>query len=222
MTKNRMFAELREYFILEKDVKEVFEFIEPDGDKNNDNRCNLDTYSYRLAGLLLRNCIAVESHLKKILKEDISNRKIMRPSRYKYDKGHSKRKRVNINEKEWNMRDYYKIEKNSAFSRHVIKISSWRSKDNEIRPFELWGGSGFKALPWYTAYNKVKHYVQGQLKEATVKNVRDSLAGLFVLLYVRYELKIFDPYQEFEGPWNETSDGYFFATGSLFAIKRLS
>lgn len=132
-----MFSKLREYYILESDLKDVFEYIEPDGDVNNDNKCNLDTYSYRLAELLLRNCAAVESHLKNILKKYISDRKIMKPFKYKYDKGLSQRIRVKKKENEWKMRDYYKIEKYSDLSGYVVKIPSWRSEENEIRPFKV-------------------------------------------------------------------------------------
>lgn len=219
MKNNRIFSDLREFYILEKDLKEVFEFIEPDGDITTSNEngtvdnVNLNVYSHRLFGLFLRNCTAVEFQLKKILKNEIAKGNLQAPM-------NGELKKVI---KKWKMPDYLSIKSSKELDKYSVKIPSWRSTDNKINPFETWSANS--PIAWYEDYNIVKHNLQSEFKRANLKNVRDSLAGLFVLLYVQYGNKVFDPYQEHIGPTHYMQDdkgkAYVFATGSLFAIKKL-
>lgn len=49
----------------------------------------------------------------------------------------------------------------------------------EIKPFKNWGSN--KALPWWKAYNKVKHGRAGNFSKATLINTFNALGALFIL-----------------------------------------
>ena len=53
--------------------------------------------------------------------------------------------------------------------------------DMELNPFANWSSSPYKSPEWWTPYNGVKHQRLEKGKEANLKNVVNSLAGLYVL-----------------------------------------
>lgn len=57
-----------------------------------------------------------------------------------------------------------------------------------IRPFENWRSSSSpsKSLPWYSAYNHVKHDREASFSEATLERAFQALAGCFVMLCAQY------------------------------------
>lgn len=54
---------IRAYLLIQKDLKELFDYIEPAD-------ANLKTYSYRIHELLLRTCVEIEANFKAILTEN--------------------------------------------------------------------------------------------------------------------------------------------------------
>ncbi|MEI9931553.1 MAG: hypothetical protein WDM89_13700 [Rhizomicrobium sp.] len=64
---------VRAFLLLQKDVQEIFDYIEP-ADKN------LNTYSFRTHALLLRSFIEVEANFKAILQE----KRIFKKARFEY------------------------------------------------------------------------------------------------------------------------------------------
>lgn len=55
----------------------------------------------------------------------------------------------------------------------------------ERRPFEGWQ-HGTKDLPWYGAYNSVKHNRDDHFPRASLDNAFDALTGFFVMLCAQY------------------------------------
>lgn len=103
---------IRAFEIIQKDLIEIFDYIEPDN-------VNLATYSYRIHELFMRSCIEVEANLKAILKEN----------------GYSKTSN-------WTIADYRKIEQSHFLSMYEVKLPVWRTGTKILKPFEAWTANG--------------------------------------------------------------------------------
>jgi len=59
---------------------------------------------------------------------------------------------------------------------------------NIIKPFETWGSTTAptRDLPWYAAYNSVKHDREGQFHRATLETVFHAVAACFIMLFAQY------------------------------------
>jgi len=99
---------VRSFFLLQKDLKELFDYIEP-------SDTNLKCYSYRVHELLMRACIEVEANCRAILLEND----------YKKDT-------------DLNMDDYKKIEKTHLLSEYEVKVPYWHGEKQFRRPFFAW------------------------------------------------------------------------------------
>jgi hypothetical protein len=99
----------RGFLLLEKDIGELFEFIEP----SDQNCC---CYSFRIHELLLRACVEVEANCTAILKEN------------SYEKSRS-----------LNMRDYKKINASHHLSSFDVQLPRWQGRKKIRKPFEMWG-----------------------------------------------------------------------------------
>ncbi|MBD3280489.1 hypothetical protein GF389_03110, partial [Candidatus Dojkabacteria bacterium] len=149
------FSFLREYHLIMKDFDKLLAYIDPSEE-------NLGTFSHRTFELLLRSCTAIEA-IFKVLSRDLGY-----PS------------------ENLDMRDYFRInnDSNLELSDYIVKLSSWRSGKKIVVPYEGWhDGQNYKKLPWYKAYNNVKHDRDQNFKEANFENVINATAGLFTLLY---------------------------------------
>jgi hypothetical protein len=143
---------IRAFQLIQKDLIELFDFIEP-------ATGNLKCYSFRIHQLLARVCIEVESNFRGILEENSYPPK---------KKGY------------WNMADYKKLNKTHKLSFYKVKVPNFHGKESVRRPFKAWiKGS---ALPWYEAYNSVKHDRVNEFKSANLKNLLDAVCGLLVVL----------------------------------------
>jgi hypothetical protein len=59
-----------------------------------------------------------------------------------------------------------------------------------LRPWDEWGATTPQPIPiWWTHYNKVKHERSDNFEKASLKNVLNSVAGLFVLLLYYYSIR---------------------------------
>lgn len=104
---------VRAFLLLLKDLKDVFDYVEPAD-------VNLSCYSYRIHALLVRACVEVEANCKAILKEN----------------GYTKTG-------DMNMGDYRKIDVTHRLSSYEVKVPYWNGSDYVRRPFKPWsiGGS---------------------------------------------------------------------------------
>lgn len=103
---------IRAYEIIQKDLIEIFDYIEPD-------EVNLSTYSFRIHELFMRACIEVEANFKAILSEN----------------GYAKTGN-------WNLVDYRKIEASHFLSMYEVKLPVWRTGTKILKPFEDWTANG--------------------------------------------------------------------------------
>jgi hypothetical protein len=56
-----------------------------------------------------------------------------------------------------------------------------------VTPFKTWeDGAPTKSLPWYDAYNAVKHDREGQFERATLECAFEAVAGCLVMLLAQY------------------------------------
>lgn len=140
------------------DFKRLLEYIEPD--KRNEN-----VFSHRIYELLLRTCTEVESNCKGILKAN--NYRAV--NRYGKDK------------KDYDMNDYKKVEQSSHLSSYVVYYSNWLPDKYTSKPFAAWAEND--SLPWYDAYNKVKHHRSQFFSLANLKNLLDAICGLLCIIH---------------------------------------
>jgi hypothetical protein len=98
----------RAFEIIQKDLLELFDYIEP-ADKN------VSCYSYRIHALHMRACIEVEANFKAILAEN----------------GYSTKGN-------WNMNDYMKLDKTHHLSAYAVKNPIWQGKRHTRKPFASW------------------------------------------------------------------------------------
>ena len=99
---------VRAFFLLLKDLQELFDYIEPAD-------INLSCYSYRIHALLVRACVEVEANCKAILKEN----------------GYAKRS-------DMNMGDYKKINFTHRLSSYRVKMPYWNGANHLRSPFKPW------------------------------------------------------------------------------------
>ena len=116
---------------------------------------NENVFSHRIYELLLRTCTEVESCCKGIL---LAN-------------GHSAK----------DMNDYKKIEQATHLSSYTVHYSNWLPSHYSTRPFANWATGG--SLPWFKAYNDVKHNRSQKFQLATLKNLLDAICGLLCIIH---------------------------------------
>lgn len=90
------------------------------------------------------------------------------------------------NKIETNMGDYREIFEN--YYNLSIKFVYIRPLDKRIQPFTNWAQS--RSLQWWEAYQKVKHNRFTNKKEATINNLLDGMAGLFLLHVIHIPSRI--------------------------------
>lgn len=157
----------RAYINIEKELRSIFNFIEPD-EKNK------DVFSFELYSLLLRSCTEVELNCKQIMEANGAN-----------PQGHF-----------FTMTDYKKLEKSSLLSKYTATFSNWRQRNTtsqeleytrkEFCPFSNFDTSIGKSPDWYDAYNKVKHNREENLEMASLENCMNAVAGILILLYSQF------------------------------------
>lgn len=143
-----------------KDFSEILEYVEPCDS-------NLSTYSHRIYELLLRTCTEVEASLEGILKAN----------------GYTKPDNRNLN-----IKDYKKVETAIKLTEYSVVMKQWQTKRSVI-PFEAWKNPN-EPLPWYDAYNKVKHDRSNKFSMASLDNLCNAICGLLCVLYAQFGKEI--------------------------------
>ncbi len=188
---------VRAYHIIEKDLIELLDYIEPHDE-------NLKTYSHKTYELLLRASTEFETNCKSILSDN------------KYKKTDRQENEIEGR----NIQDYEKINKASKLSEYVVYCDIWQPNIKNIQPFKDWGVTN-KKLGWYQAYNHVKHDRSSKFTEASLENLMNSVAGLFVILFSQFYICVFNPYQRdlnINNNYNEI-DKSIYGDNSLFRIS---
>jgi len=159
------FQLIHAYHILEKDFKNLFDYIEL-------NDSNKNTFSHRIFELILRACTEFETNSKGILK----------------DNGF-------ISTNNWKITDYFKINNASKLNLYEVRLNIWTPNSEIIKPFAEWNALTFNPLSWYQNYNKVKHDRNANFQLASLENLVLCMAGLLVILASQFSHQIFSPYQ---------------------------
>jgi hypothetical protein len=119
---------IRAVEILQKDVLELFDYVEP----ADINRC---CYSYRIHELHTRACIEIEANCKAILSEN----GYTRPG-------------------DWNMGDYKKIEQSHRLSSYQVRFPYWHGANATRTPFGEWRtGDALRWYQAYNATKHSRH-----------------------------------------------------------------
>jgi len=121
-----------------------------------------------------------------------------------------------VDQGDWNMSDYKKIERTHLLSAYEVKAPNWSGTRATRSPFSAWGSGG--SPPWYQAYNTTKHDRHSQFGEATFDHLIDACCGLLVLLSAQFWTNDFSPGNSFlalEGP----GDGMESGIGGYFRVR---
>lgn len=123
---------------------------------------NKNTYGHQLRNIQILACTEIENLLKNFLKV------------------HGYKKKGNLT-----MNDYWLANKylhlNKTFF-YFFRYNDWGA----VCPFEAWEAAEYTPLPWYAAYNRVKHDREGNFKEATLENAILSVAAVGIILVMMF------------------------------------
>jgi hypothetical protein len=138
-------------------MKDVFRYVEPE-------TRNMNVYGHEIRQLLVLACNEVEAQCKAVLRANNY------PS----------------NRRQWNMKDdYFKLAK-------PLRLDNWQAqllqypKLGWIRPFRQWSRTTFRSLPWYAAYNKVKHDRELEFAQASLRNLVEAMAAVYILVVAQF------------------------------------
>ena len=189
MFADNMYSYVHALSMVEKDLKELFDFVSP----NDQNKL---VFSHRIYELFFRCCTEVENNATAILREN----------------GYLLPHNPNIHT------DYFKINSVLRLHEYEVRLNFWDGRPLILTPFKVWGSTtGYQALPWYKDYNSVKHDRTQNFNLANLQNLINSAAGLFVILYAQFGTQCFSPYSHI--PLSSTHGNFESTTGSLFEIK---
>ena len=175
----------RAYVNIEKELRSVFNHVEPD-------EANKKAFSFELYSLLLRACTEVELNCKKIMEAN----------------GATPQGRF------FSMTDDKKLEKSSLLSKYTAIFRNWRQRNpstkeleyvkKEFRPFANFDISINKSPDWYDAYNQVKHNREEKLEQANLENCMNAVAGILILLYSQFGSQCIERYGINGIYWHDT------------------
>lgn len=192
----------RAYINIERDLRKIFDYIEPDEQ-------NKSVFSFELYSLLLRACTEVELNCKLIMMANGA-------------------KPIN---KHFTMEDYKKIEYSSLLSKYTATFQNWRQRNSGsgqlkyvkkvFRPFSNFDKTINKAPDWYVAYNNVKHNREENLEEANFENCMNAVAGVLILLYSQFGSQCIETYGDAGKIYLCEDNAYdnVFTADVIFSIK---
>lgn len=126
---------------------------------------NLSTFSHRTYALLLRACTEFENNCQAILSAN----------------NYQKTKNLNIT-------DYQKLDAAGKFSDYELYFDGWNPTIKVLRPFENWKTT--HTLPWYSAYNDVKHNRSINFPNASLDNAMTAIAAVFALIVAQFDFYV--------------------------------
>jgi hypothetical protein len=136
---------------------------------------NEDTYSFRLANILLAIGAHIDSALKKIAEDPSFSCKYPAMIKPIVKKGEHKGE---LRDQE--VMDYYPISEEYILYEMNVVFKCLPKREN-VLPFKEYRKELGKVPYWWTAYNHVKHFFSEDFKQANLRTVRDALAGAFLL-----------------------------------------
>ncbi|MFO0802652.1 MAG: hypothetical protein U0791_05960 [Gemmataceae bacterium] len=154
---------------------------------------NLPTFSHELYQLLLRACTEVETNATLILKLN----------------GYASPRN------NWNILDYFKVESACRLSQYSVRFDVWRGTRSTFKPFSAWATT--HTLPWYKAYNDVKHDRSSEFECASLSNVMEAITAVLVILFAQFNTAALSRFRPF-GMTTE-NDGFFSIPNGMFEVQ---
>ncbi|HQT65752.1 MAG: hypothetical protein B7Z75_13235 [Acidocella sp. 20-57-95] len=144
--------------VLADRLGDICRTIHPNGD-------NLKAYGHEIRNLLILACTEAEAYWRGIL---VANHVCKQSARLSTN-------------------DYVKLAAPMKLREYGVYFSSYPWMPI-LHPYATWGttGSPTKDLPWYDAYNSVKHDREGKFPLATLSCAFDAVAACFVMLFAQY------------------------------------
>jgi hypothetical protein len=121
-----------------------------------------DVFGHDIRNLLILACTEVESHCRGVL---VANK---------------------VPERPFNTKDYVLLKEAMRLNEYAVSFSTypWLAP---IKPFESWSSaSPTKTLPWYSAYNAVKHNREMKFSEATLRHAFEAVAACAVMIAAQF------------------------------------
>ncbi|MBB5747040.1 hypothetical protein [Brevundimonas variabilis] len=139
-----------------RQLERICQTVQPKG-------ANLDAYGHDIRNLLILACTEVEAQWRGIL---VAN-------------GATKSRLTTA--------DYVVLADILKLRDYEVRFPTYPDLE-PVSPFEAWGltGSPSRELPWYEAYNAVKHDREAAFSQATLKNVISALSAGAVMLYAQF------------------------------------
>lgn len=145
------------------EVKELFRVVEPQAE-------NFDCFGHRIRELLILLCTEIEACWSGVLKAN--------------DMEQQANGRYTTN-------NYIKVCNPLRLTEWKVRLSDYGSFD--FQPFRYWNVlRPTSSLPWYEAYNKVKHDREGAFSLGTLHHVLQAAAALHIMQIAQFGPGIFD------------------------------
>ena len=154
--------DVRAYQNIQYSLDGLFNYIEP-------SASNLSAYGHKIRELLILACTEVECLLVKTL----------------VDNGYEQKDRYSTS-------DYIKCKDILGLDKFDVTLVQYPSV-KVFRPFHNWKAeSPTKSLPWYNAYNAVKHNRSDNITGANLEHLLDAISAIHILLESQYGKGIFE------------------------------
>jgi hypothetical protein len=152
---------IRAFKLIQEDFINLLYYIEP-ADQN------LKCYSFRVYELYIRICTEIEANFQAIFHEN----------------GHWEKKNKKGGAIQFNIHDYYLINKSHRLSGYLIELPFWTGDANRM-PFLCWK-KGYKTPEWWAIYNSLKHNRHENFKSATFRSLINALCALVVVISAQF------------------------------------
>ena len=157
-------------------MQDLFRYVEP-------SAVNMEAFGNKIRELLILTCTEVEAGWRAVLDENSVTPKD------RYTTG-----------------DYVRVAEPLRLSEWEVALRDYPDAGT-FAPFKNWSSpETTQSIPWYEAYNAVKHHREAQFSQASLRNLIDAVAAVHILQAAEW------------GP--EMYDRFFGANSSPFWTKR--
>lgn len=155
--KNEYSSHVRQLELILDELKSVFKVVEP-------AQGNLNTYGNTIRNIIILSCTEIDSMMKKILKNN----------------------GILLDDREYTTKQYFKLKEALRLGEYELQFKEFEHLGS-FSPFSEWESERpTQSLPWYDAYNKIKHDREANFQYANVKNALFSIAAYVILLIAQY------------------------------------
>lgn len=176
-----------------QELEQLFRYVEP-------VPSNATSFGHRMRELLILACTEVEASWRGVI---VANSSVIKSSAY-------------------TTRDYVKLVPLLHLEEWSVRLK-WYSDYETIWPFRGWNPDRpTKSLPWYDAYNAVKHDREGNFSRASLQHLLAAMAAVHVLQAAQWGPDIysevfqcdFSPFRTLGRPAIDVADMYVCCAGT--------